>query len=247
MSMSARSSFALSALVLLGLTWGVGLEPSVADEAESLAVQPTAMPEAMQRIAAGDGHSLAVKPDGSLWAWGSNRLGQLGDGTSGWDNYRATPLRVMSDVAAVAGSSHALALKTDGTLWAWGANTGGQLGDGTTDDRYSTVYVMDQVSAVAAGAMHSFALKTDGSLWGWGSNYVGQLGDGTTDDRSRPGYVTGGVAAVAAGAGHSLVLKTDGSLWACGRNYDGQLGHGSTIYGNYSGRQPPYGRCGIGG
>jgi alpha-tubulin suppressor-like RCC1 family protein len=103
---------------------------------------------AMQGIAAGYQHSLAVKPDASLWAWGANASGQLGDGTT---IDRISPVPIMAGVAAVAsGAFHTLALKTDGSVWAWGQNWVGQLGDGTSLGRTSPVYVLSGVSDIAA-------------------------------------------------------------------------------------------------
>lgn len=188
-------------------------------------VAPAAMPVAMRRVAAGESHSLAVKSDGSLWAWGWNHCGQLGDGTT---TTRPGPVYVMDGVAAVAaGKCHTLALKTDGSLWAWGLNQQGQIGDGTQAQRLRPVRVMTGVTAVAAGLYQTLALKTDGSLWGWGRNDLGQIGDGTAINRLLPVYVMDGVSAVAAGMFHTLALQTSGSLWTWGFNGEGQLGDGT--------------------
>ena len=187
-------------------------------------------------VAAGYSHTLALKADGTLWAWGKNDQGQLGDGTQ---TQRTSPVQVSSltDVIAAAGGSlHTLALKRDGTVWAWGYNGNGQLGDGTTTRRLTPVQVsgLTNVVAIAAGEQHSLAVKKDGSLWSWGLNNSGQLGDGTQNGRLTPGVVSAvtGVAAVAAGAAHTLALKTDGAtsgtVWTFGLNDFGQLGDGST-------------------
>ncbi|MGB9849149.1 MAG: Ig-like domain-containing protein, partial [Moorellaceae bacterium] len=180
------------------------------------------------KIAGGDNHSLAVKSDGTVWAWGWNYYGQLGDGTT---INHTTPMRVTNltgVVAVAAGIYHSLALKSDGTAWAWGWNGYGHLGDGTTTNRTAPVQVqgLTGVVAVAAGGYHSLALKSDGTVWAWGRNYEGQLGDGTTTNRYTPVQVKNltGVVAVAAGYYHSLALKSDGTVWAWGRNYEGQLG-----------------------
>jgi len=198
-----------------------------ADEADNQATTGYVVGNpAMQRVAGGLWHSLGLMPDGSLWAWGRNTLGQLGDGTT---TNRLTPIRVLTGVALVAaGEFHSLALKADGSLWAWGRNDVGQLGDGTTANRPSPVPVMTGVASVVAGDHHSLAIKTDGSLWTWGYNGNGQLGDDTTQYRLTPVRVLSGVGAAAAGYGHSLALKTDGTLWAWGWNSDGQLGDGTT-------------------
>ena len=179
-------------------------------------------------ISAGGSHSLAIKSDGSLWAWGLNSHGQLGDGTGGYDGaYKSMPVKIMDDVITVSAESYSyysLAIKSDGSLWAWGSNSQGQLGDGTTTDRHTPIKIMDDVTAVSAGVSHSLAIKNDGSLWAWGLNKYGQLGDGTTTDRYTPVKIMDGVTAVSAGTYHSLAIKSDGSLWAWGYNRYGQLG-----------------------
>ena len=92
---------------------------------------------------------MAVKTDGTLWAWGDNSYGQLGDGTT---THRLSPVQVGSGFASVAaGYYHTVAVKTDGTLWAWGYNDYGQLGDGTTTYRLSPVQVGSGFASVAAG------------------------------------------------------------------------------------------------
>ena len=210
----------------VGLTLRVdaaGLE-ALLDSPWAAAVTAADAP-AMQRLAGGGAHSLAIKTDGSLWAWGDNQYGQLGDGTT---TNRLTPVQVLTGVAAVAvGDLHSLALKTDGSLWAWGVNGDGELGDGTTTQRLTPVQVLTGVAAVVGGNAHTLAIKTDGSLWAWGWNWYGELGDGTTTQRLTPVQVLTGVAAVAGGGSHTLAIKTDGSLWAWGWNGYGELGDGS--------------------
>jgi alpha-tubulin suppressor-like RCC1 family protein len=177
-------------------------------------------------------HNLALKSDGTVWAWGSNTSGQLGDGST---TGRLTPVQVseLMGAAAIAGGfSHSLALKSDGTVWAWGDNNYGQLGDGSATQRKTPVQVsgLTGVVAVAGGDIHSLALKSDGTVWAWGANYSGTLGDGTTTNRTTPVEVSGltGVVAIAGYYAHSLALKSDGTVWAWGLNEDGQLGDGST-------------------
>ncbi|MCL2388623.1 MAG: S-layer homology domain-containing protein, partial [Defluviitaleaceae bacterium] len=177
-------------------------------------------------IAAGVRNSYAIMEDGSLWGWGTNYVGQLGDGT--WNN-RHDPVRIMENVVTVsAGQSHVLAVTTDGGLWAWGSNTGGQIGDGTTTHRNNPVRIMENVIAVSARQMHSFAITADGVLWAWGTNPNGQLGDGTHTPHRSPVRVMDNVAAVAAGTTHALAITTDGGLWTWGNNNMGQLGDGTT-------------------
>jgi hypothetical protein len=181
-------------------------------------------------IAAGDAHTVALKADGSVWAWGNNISGQLGDNTT-TDRYAPVQVPGLSGVIAVtAGSFYTLALKADGSVWAWGDNIGGQLGDNTTTGRYAPVQVtgLSGIRAVTAGVAHSAALKADGSVWAWGANGNGQLGDGTIGNiKQAPVQVNGlsGVAAIAAGSYHSVALKADGSVWTWGANEYGQLGN----------------------
>lgn len=180
----------------------------------------------VQTISTSIKHSAVIKTDGSLWTWGENYSGQLGDGTN---INRKIMVKIMDNAAAVsAGGSFTAAIKTDGSLWTWGYNGYGQLGDGTNTKRYKPVKVMDNVAAVCAGDSHTAAIKTDGSLWTWGNNGYGQLGNGTTDPTGTKGYkpvkVMDNVAAVSLGANHTAAIKTDGSLWMWGWNDYGQLG-----------------------
>ena len=213
-------------------------------------------------IAAGSNHNLALRSDGTVWAWGNNSDGQLGDGTN---TDSSTPVRVMtapgldlnSVVAIAANGRSSLALKSDGTVWAWGNNWYGQLGDGTsgytTGNRPAQVMAspgvpFSGVTAISAGGNHNLVLKGDGTVWAWGKNYHGQLGNGTTTQSSCPVQVMAspsvplnGVITIAAESSYlignsdfSCALKNDGTVWAWGSNSDGQLGNGTSDYSSFS-------------
>ncbi len=187
------------------------------------------------QFSAGDYHAAAVKTDGTLWTWGVNTLGRLGDGTvvnrcvpgttagggSTWRTISAGPL------------SNA-AVKTDGTLWTWGYNGQGGLGDGTIVGSSSPVTTCGGGTTwcqVDAGSRHTAALKTDGTAWTWGCNSLGALGDGAVANKSSPGTtVSGGTTWCSISASnHTAAIKTDGTAWTWGRNYCGVLGDGTVI------------------
>jgi alpha-tubulin suppressor-like RCC1 family protein len=202
------------------------------DEGESLLPAPCDIVQ----VGAGYYHTVALRSEGTVWAWGLNNYGQLGDGTT---TTRYTPAEVsgLTNITAIAvGNYHCLALKNDGTIWAWGWNVYGQLGDGTTTNRTTPVQVststgLTVATAIGAGQYHSLAVKNDGTAWAWGYNGMGQLGNGTTTTSYTPTQMTtnnGNVLSVAACAYDSLVLKNDGSVWGCGYNYVGEIGDGTT-------------------
>lgn len=197
-----------------------------------LPIQP-ALPAVPQAVSAGGNHSLALMPEGRVWAWGWNLFGQLGHDL-GEQLPTATLVEGLDQVIAVsAGGSHSLALRADGSVWAWGNNEEGRLGDGTTQLRRTPVAVIGlaNITAISAGFSHSLALRSDGTVWAWGANPVGALGDGTTTSRLTPVQVQGiGTAtAIAAGGNFSLARLSDGTLRAWGWNARGQLGDGSFV------------------
>jgi alpha-tubulin suppressor-like RCC1 family protein len=169
-------------------------------------------------VAAGLRHFVALKADGSLWAWGLNPDGQVGQPNLN-TNYD-TPTRIGHETNWIKISSsyfHNLALKDDHSLWAWGLNLYGQLGDGTTSNRSAPVMIgMDRDwQTIAAGGHSSYALKINGTLWGWGADFA------TTTLAPRqiaPG--TNWLAISSDAANLLIALKTDGTLWLRGRRFN---------------------------
>ena len=179
-------------------------------------------------VSAGCNHTVAIKSDGSLWAWGDGKDGQLGDGTAA---IKYTPVKVMDDVISVsAGSDHTMAILSDNSLWAWGNNECGQIGDGTTTNKLEPVKIMDDVIAVSASGGHTVAIKSDNSLWAWGYNGTGAFLDSLSAFNVSPKKVMEDVISVSIGSRHTMAVKSDGSLWAWGINDGGQLGDGTNEF-----------------
>ncbi len=191
------------------------------------------------QISAGYWHNTLLKSDGTVWTWGGNEWGQLGNGTSSASAITSTPTQVAGltgMIAVASGFYDSFALKSDGTLWAWGRNWIGQLGNGTAADSFTPtqVYITD-VKAVAAGLFHTVAVKNDGTVWAWGYNRTawdyptGQLGSSSPVSTALPLQVPGltGITAISAGAYHNLALDSSGNVWAWGLGYYGEIGNGS--------------------
>jgi alpha-tubulin suppressor-like RCC1 family protein len=206
------------------------------------------------QVEAGEAHACAVRSDGSLWCWGGNVYGELGDGTT---TDRLTPVPVLDptgqaplgDVVQVSAASsphtyerHTCALTGAGAVYCWGINESGQLGDGTQTERHLPVRVrnaagtgfLDDVVEISAGQTSTCAVNGSGTVLCWGYNGCGQLGDGTTIARALPSEVldTDGagpltdVAAVSAGTLHTCARKVDGTVYCWGHGLEGELGNG---------------------
>ena len=153
----------------------------------------TAIASVSPQITAGEYHSVGLKSDGNVWAWGNNDYGQLGDGTK-TDSTIPVQVSGLGDVTAItAGGYHSTALTSDSTVLTWGWNAYGQLGDGSKTNSAFPLQVssLSGITAVAGGAYHSIALKSDGTIWTWGGNGYGQLGDGTNTNSTTPVQVSG--------------------------------------------------------
>ena len=173
-------------------------------------------------------NTFVIKSDHTLWAWGSNLFGCLGDGT-GQDKNVPTQIGSDTNWALISSSgTHTVAIKTDGTLWTWGDNQYGQLGDGTSgylsNGLTNRKLVPEQIGTdidwtdVTAGGECTLAIKKDGSLWAWGADINGQLGDGNYGDqydKNVPTRVGTGNDWVHIAAYYCvLAIKKDGTLWS---------------------------------
>jgi alpha-tubulin suppressor-like RCC1 family protein len=183
------------------------------------------------QVSNGAHHSLILKEDGTVWAFGSNAYGQLCDGTT---TNRNRPVQVsgLSDIIMVAaGGGQSFALREDGTVWACGGNSSGELGDGTITHRSRPVKSkLSDIIKIAAGGAHGLALKDDGTVLSWGYNKFGQLGIGSTTKSINPVQVPGvsNITDIVAENCHSLALRNDGIVIGWGLNGPGQLGDGTS-------------------
>ncbi len=187
-------------------------------------------------LSLGRNHTLALKNDGTVWAWGDNTRGQIGNGVASVQPV-AVPFQIpgLTNIRLVAaGSLHSLAVGNDGIVWAWGDNTQGQLGQGATGilPGKTPVQVPNLTGIVdaAAGNDHSITVRSDGSIWIWGMNDQGVLGVGSGAAAvAKPTAVPGvsQAVSVSAGGGTSYAVLLDGSAMAWGYNSDGQCGLGT--------------------
>ncbi|GAA3556655.1 hypothetical protein GCM10022419_041470 [Nonomuraea rosea] len=183
-------------------------------------------------------HSLAIAADGTVWAWGQNNNGQLGDGTHTDTNVPVKTAGLSGIVEVAAGWGFSLARTDKGNVYAWGVNNFGQLGLGSFGGSYATPQLLGEmrnITHIEAGWFHSMALRNSFTVLAWGANSRGQLGDGTGVDKASPvvipglgGKESGPVFDIAAGFYHSLAVRADGTLLSWGANNFGQLGNGTT-------------------
>jgi len=209
---------------------GIGTACTSMSSPDCMATTPAPIPgfTAVKAIAARGYHTLVLKRDGTVWAWGYNYGGRLGDGTT-TDRRSPVPVGGLSGHGGVAvisgGGDVSAALMADHSLMAWGTNDHGAVGNGTISDsgQWTPVAVsqstgLTNVKAIATGWDHMVALDQDGNVWTWGDNDDGELGNGTTISSSLPIKVSGlsHIQGVSAGDGSTVVLDANGHVWAWG-------------------------------
>lgn len=194
---------------------------------------PPQGPKTWETISQGNNHTVAIRSDGTLWAWGLRPASRLGIGTQQYDLF-PQQIGTSADWTAIAsGQNFTIALKSNGTIWAFGANDFAQLGIGT-ETLYQTnpiqVGTDNDWQQIAAGNDHTIAVKNNGTLWRWGSyNYPEwQEGLGADDTPVLVGTFPN-TQKIHSGGVHDLAIKADGTLWSWGRNAFGELGIGTTV------------------
>ena len=228
--------------------WGSNLFGQLGDGTSTSRNTPTLVSGGStlwKQIATGDQFVIALRSDGTLWSWGLNQVGQLGDGTT---TNRATPAKIGAAtdwVFVAAGKRHAFAINSKGLLYGWGGNFNGQLGDGTTVSKFvptpnpttmstpnssgAAVVAAKTWKSVVAGDTHSLGIDTANGLYGWGGNASGQVGNALPADSLAPVKIGFSFwASVSAGGAHSAGIRTDGTLFAWGSNSNGQVGNRSS-------------------
>ncbi|MHA7199128.1 putative Ig domain-containing protein, partial [Arthrobacter alkaliphilus] len=200
----------------------------------TLTTQPAAPPSlsGVKTIVSSGNAAYALKNDGTVWAWGQNTYGQLGNGTT-TNSSTAVQVASLTGVTAITATVYnAYALLQDGTVRAWGFNSYGQLGNGTTIDSSTPVQVagITGATAITAHSFTAYALLQDGTVRAWGDNSYGELGNGTTTNSSTPVQVTGitGATAITAYEYKAYAVLQDGTVRAWGDNSYGELGNGTT-------------------
>jgi hypothetical protein len=190
-----------------------------------------------EQVNSNDASVAAIKSDETLWVWGANGYGQLGDNTT---RIRSTPVTTFAGgprwKQVSTGPNHMAAVKTDGTLWVWGSNSSGVCGNSSGGGNILTPITTfaggTNWKQVACGRFNTAAVKTDGTLWIWGSNNNTQLGHNAANNAFTPITTFAGGTnwnLVALGEAHTVAIKTDGTLWCWGRTVEGQCGNNSSI------------------
>ena len=186
-----------------------------------------------QAVVTGSNFSLGLKKDSTLWSWGHNSDGQLGNGQSGNSLTLNTPTQIGTDsnwVFVAAGNNNSVAIKADSTLWTWGNSSFGKLGRTGNFRIPQLVDSAKKFTYVSCSITHTLAIDDDSLLWGCGSNNDSQLGISATNNQLSLVKVDSNRKwiKIVAGSNHSLGIISDSTLWAWGSNFNGQLGDSVT-------------------
>ena len=169
-----------------------------------------------QTVAAGFDFHMFIDTDHTLWAWGRNQHGQLGNDRI---EYSYEPIRVLDNVISVhasALSDTVFAILKDGSLWGWGCNRNGQLGNDIAQNQSIPIKILDDAIYVGSTTRNTFVIKSDNSLWAWGDNMFGQLGDGTTKSQSTPTKVKRDIVSIAISGDIVKAVDVNNNLWGWG-------------------------------
>lgn len=191
------------------------------------------LPARFQQVVAGGVHSCGVLTDGSVYCWGNNDYGQLGDGSRSTRVYPVPVAGSLQFTMLAAGAGHTCGLSATGAAYCWGLNYSGQLGDETHTNRTTPTLVSGGLSftTLSAGGTYTCGIATGGAAYCWGWNQFSQLGDGGTLDKAAPAAVAGGLqfASVSANTFHTCAVTPAGAAYCWGANDHGQLGTGDTL------------------
>ncbi len=228
----------------IAYAWGGGGRGKLGDNTEVNKSSPVSVIGSFTdwcQVSAGGSHSIGLRSNGTVWAWGCSAYGRLGDNCTVLPSSsgRSSPVSVVGGFTdwcyVSAGDDHNLGVRTNGTAWAWGDGTCGRLGNNTIVNRSSPVSVVGGFTdwcQVSAGANHSLGVRQNGTAWGWGAGADGRIGNGTIVSVSSPVSVVGGFTdwcQVSAGLGHSLGVRQNGTAWAWGQGSTGRLGDGTVV------------------
>lgn len=215
--------------------WGSNIYAQVGDGGQKPVLSPARLfgdLKGIKMLSARGDHTIALAADGTVWAWGLNKSGQLGTGVKSDTALPSQVVGLFNVVSAKAGGQHSVAVKEDGTVWAWGLDRNGQIGIsgggtwGTGVPLPAPVFYLKDVTTIFTCGNSTFAQRKDWTVWAWGSNAAGQLCLGTKTDVLWPLQVSAatGVQSIICSDTQTILVKNDGTLFGCGDNSAGLMG-----------------------